>query len=206
VGRLAGRVSGRVRLSSKPRYGDGKLLHLRIAVARSSPACSVVGGVDTGRMTQLVPLPDGRTLAVDDHGTSTGPVVVFLPSAPGSRLLDPDRDATAAAEVRLLTVDRPGCGASSPMPDGEVPTLGSIADDVAHAVTSLGVETAAVVGWSAGGRVAPEMVPAVRADPPAAVPMLATDFAAYPDSPDQAVASVTTGPADERAFGGPAGP
>jgi pimeloyl-ACP methyl ester carboxylesterase len=105
-------------------------------------------------MTNLIPLPDGRVLAVDDRGPSSAPAVVFLHAAPGSRVLDPDPDATARAGVRLLTIDRPGYGQSSPPPDGTVPTLGEIADDVAHTLMSLGIGPASVVGWSAGGRVA----------------------------------------------------
>jgi pimeloyl-ACP methyl ester carboxylesterase len=105
-------------------------------------------------MTNLIPLPDGRVLAVDDRGPSSAPAVVFLHAAPGSRVLDPDPDATAQAGVRLLTIDRPGYGQSSPPPDGTVPTLAGIADDVAHSLKSLGIGPASVVGWSAGGRVA----------------------------------------------------
>jgi len=75
-------------------------------------------------------------------------------AAPGSRVLDPHPDATAQAGVRLLTIDRPGYGQSSPPPDGTVPTLDGIADDVAHTLKSLGIGPAPVVGWSAGGRVA----------------------------------------------------
>ncbi|MGH8824552.1 MAG: alpha/beta fold hydrolase [Jiangellaceae bacterium] len=187
-------------------------------------------------MTQLIARPDGRTVAVDDHGPSDGPVVVFLHPAPGSRLLDPDPEATAEAGVRLLTVDRPGYGASSPVTEG-VPTIGGIADDVAHVLSSLDVGPAAIVGWSAGGRVAlavaarhphlvrsvgvvatpapdeavpwvPEqfrtMTPGVRADPAGAVPMLAGAFAAYVEAPDQAVESISGGPADESALADPA--
>ena len=56
--------------------------------------------------------------------TPHGPVVVFLPCAPGSRRLDPDPAATAAAGVRLLVVDRPGYGESSPVADGVASTPG----------------------------------------------------------------------------------
>ena len=104
----------------------------------------------------LVTLPDGRRLAFDVRGPADGPVVVFLHSAPGSRRLDPDPAATAAAGVRLVTVDRPGYGASDPYPANVVPTLDGVADDVATGLRRLGLLDApvAVAGWSGGGRVA----------------------------------------------------
>jgi pimeloyl-ACP methyl ester carboxylesterase len=97
---------------------------------------------------------DGRTLALTDRGPADGPVVVLLHSAPGSRHLDPDPAATAATGVRLLTMDRPGYGDSTALPEDMVPTLAALADDVAHALRELGVPEAGIAGWSAGGRVA----------------------------------------------------
>lgn len=102
----------------------------------------------------LVRLSDGRVLAVDDRGAADGPAVLFLHSAPGSRALDPDPQATRAAGVRLLTVDRPGYGASTPLPADVVPTLAGVADDLAAALAVLGVGEVGVAGWSNGGLVA----------------------------------------------------
>jgi pimeloyl-ACP methyl ester carboxylesterase len=106
-------------------------------------------------------LPDGRRLAVRDVGDPAGPVVVLCHAAPGSRLLDPDPGATAGAGVRLVTLDRPGYGGSSPLPAGTVPTIPRFADDVLAVLDALGVDgteagdrPVSLVGWSAGGRVA----------------------------------------------------
>ncbi len=109
---------------------------------------------DAPAPTRLLDRPDGRTVAVDVTGPDDAPVVVLLHSSPGSRCFDPDPDVTAAAGVRLVTVDRPGYGASSPWPEGTVPSLAAGADDVAATLDELAVDDAAVVGWSAGGRVA----------------------------------------------------
>jgi pimeloyl-ACP methyl ester carboxylesterase len=98
--------------------------------------------------------PDGRTVAVAETGDPAGPAVVFAHPAPGSRLLDPDPDATRAAGVRLIAVDRPGYGGSTPVADGVTPTIPSHADDIAAALGALDVSDVAAVGWSAGGRVA----------------------------------------------------
>lgn len=104
--------------------------------------------------TTLVELPDGRVLAIAETGSSGGPTVVFLHPAPGSRAFDPDPVVTAEAAVRLITIDRPGYGGSSPVLEGSVPTLIGMADDIAFALRRLGIEQVGVVGWSAGGRVA----------------------------------------------------
>jgi pimeloyl-ACP methyl ester carboxylesterase len=93
-------------------------------------------------------LADGRMLAYCEWGDPTGHPVVLMHGGPGSRLLCPDEDATAAAGVRLLTVDRPGYGGSDPRPD---PTLLGWADDVQALADRLGLERFAVVGFSAGG-------------------------------------------------------
>jgi pimeloyl-ACP methyl ester carboxylesterase len=106
------------------------------------------------RPDHLVTLPDGREVAVDEHGRPDGPVVVLLHSSPGSRLLDPDPAVTAEAGVRLLTLDRPGFGDSSPLADGVVPRAADRADDVAAVLAALDVTEAGVVGWSHGGHVA----------------------------------------------------
>jgi hypothetical protein len=60
------------------------------------------------RADATIMLADGRILAYCEWGDPTGLPVLLMHGAPGSRLLCPDEDATAAAGVRLLTVDRPG--------------------------------------------------------------------------------------------------
>ena len=102
----------------------------------------------------VVELPDGRVLALAETGSRAGAPVVFLHSAPGSRVFDPDPAVTVACAVRLITVDRPGYGGSTALPEGAIPTLARMADDVAVALRRLGVVGAGVIGWSAGGRVA----------------------------------------------------
>jgi pimeloyl-ACP methyl ester carboxylesterase len=100
------------------------------------------------RADQTITLADGRTLAFSEWGSPTGHPVMLVHGGPGSRLLCPDEDATAAAGVRLLTADRPGYGGSDARPD---PTLLGWADDVQALADRLGLERFAVVGFSAGG-------------------------------------------------------
>jgi pimeloyl-ACP methyl ester carboxylesterase len=115
---------------------------------------TVTAGPDAGVPDHEVVLADGRAMAVDSRGAEPGQPVVFLHAAPGSRRFDPDPEVTVAEHVRLVTIDRPGYGRSSPVPVGTMPTVASIADDVAAAIHSVVGGPVPFVGWSAGGRIA----------------------------------------------------
>ncbi len=91
---------------------------------------------------------------MEDRGNPSGRPVVFFHPAPGSRLIDPDPWATAAARVRLITFDRPGYGSSSPLAPGAVATIAGYADDAAAVIEHFALGPVAAVGWSAGGLVA----------------------------------------------------
>lgn len=96
----------------------------------------------------LVELADGRALAVDDVGDRSGTPVLFLHGTPDSRRgRHPDDGLAAASGVRLLAVDRPGCGRSTPHPGR---TLASVADDVAVLADRLEVDRVGVLATSAG--------------------------------------------------------
>ncbi len=133
--------------------------------------------ITSTRTTTTVTSSDGRTVAVDEVGDPTGPAGVLLHSAPGSRHLDPDPAATAAAGIRLITLDRPGYGGSTPFAPDVVPSLAAQGDDVALVLDHLGIADAGVVGWSHGGRVAA----AVAARHPARVRAIALVGTPSPD-------------------------
>ena len=90
-------------------------------------------------------LPDGRVLGWAEYGDPDGPPVVFLHGTPGSRISRPDD--TALAGVRLITVDRPGYGRSTPV---RQPTLLGVADDVGALMSSLRIERFGLIGFSGG--------------------------------------------------------
>lgn len=102
----------------------------------------------TPRREGRVTLRDGRSLAFAEWGDLSGRPVVLFHGAPGSRLLCPDEDATVSAGVRLITIDRPGCGRSDPDPDLSVVTF---SDDYAELHGLLGLPPCPIVGWSGGG-------------------------------------------------------
>lgn len=96
----------------------------------------------------LVLVPDGRRLAVDDVGDASGDPVLYLHGTPDSRLSrHPDDRIAAALGIRLLAVDRPGCGRSDADPGR---TLASVADDLIAVLDALGLERTGVVAWSGG--------------------------------------------------------
>ena len=82
----------------------------------------------------------------------TGPVVVFWHGTPGCRLsyrstLEP---LCVALGLRLITIDRPGVGLSSPLPRPATTAMENVAD-VGPLLRHLGVKKFAVAGQSGGG-------------------------------------------------------
>jgi pimeloyl-ACP methyl ester carboxylesterase len=175
----------------------------------------------------VVRLADGRSLAWASWGPQDGQPVVLLHRAPGSRLFDPDPEATTAAGVRLLTLDRPGYGGTSAVSD---PWRRDAANDVVALLDVLELDQVALVGWSGGGQFAVEaaaaledrarslslvatpapdeevpwldddmreLAAAVRDDPVAAMPIVLEAVSFIADHPDEMAAS-DPGPADEQ--------
>ncbi|MGT2425862.1 alpha/beta fold hydrolase [Amnibacterium kyonggiense] len=114
---------------------------------------------------RLVTLRDGRRLGLTTFGDPVAErIVVLCHPAPGAGGFDPAPAVTSAWGVHVVSVDRPGYGSSTPLPDDLRPTIGRWADDLAEYVEFV-IEQAreagytplhriGVVGWSAGGRVA----------------------------------------------------
>lgn len=99
----------------------------------------------TGTLT----LPDGRRLAFDDVGDPDGVEVVYLHGTPDCRLSrHPDDDLARRGGVRLISVDRPGAGGSSPHPGA---TLTDLGHDLVALLDHLGIDRCALMGWSSGG-------------------------------------------------------
>jgi pimeloyl-ACP methyl ester carboxylesterase len=154
----------------------------------------------------IVGLSNGRKLALSETGDRNGVPLLLCHPAPGSRLLDPDPTATAKTGIRLIGFDRPGYGRSTSVPRFPIPTIGDYADDIAAALAQLGLERTAVIGWSAGGRVAlalaarhPSLVGAVAVvgtpAPNDQVKWIPDDYAAEIDNlvraPEMAIAALS---------------
>ncbi len=92
-------------------------------------------------------LPDGRLLGWAEWGPVDGTPVLLSPGAATSRRLGFGADAVEALGVRLISLDRPGLGASSPRPRR---TLAGFATDIREFAALRGLHRPAMVGNSQG--------------------------------------------------------
>ncbi|WP_309068302.1 alpha/beta hydrolase [Microbacterium sp.] len=94
-----------------------------------------------------ITLPDGRTLALGEYGAPDGIPVIFFAGAASSRSMNVAGNAAEARNVRLITFDRPGLGASSPDP---AKSARSVAADLSHALADIGAHTPVAIANSQG--------------------------------------------------------
>lgn len=80
------------------------------------------------------PLPDGRQLGYSDTGNPHDPPVFYFHGFPGSRL---EASFLTIEGARLIGVDRPGYGLSSPMRGRK---LADFPQDIAALADHLGIE------------------------------------------------------------------
>jgi pimeloyl-ACP methyl ester carboxylesterase len=99
-------------------------------------------------VTTYVEAADGRRLAVNWSGETSGEPVFFLHGTPGSRLSLPREDLLKELGVWLISFDRPGYGRSDRL---EARTVADVAPDVKAIANWLGLERFAVLGRSGGG-------------------------------------------------------
>jgi pimeloyl-ACP methyl ester carboxylesterase len=92
---------------------------------------------------------DGRTVGVADYGMPGQTAVVWCHGGPGSRL-EPAyvSDQARSAGLRLIGIDRPGYGRSTPQPGRTI--AGWVSDAVA-VVDHLGIDRFLIIGASTGG-------------------------------------------------------
>ena len=99
--------------------------------------------------SQTLALRDGRRLGYAQWGATDGDPILYLHGGLGSRLeRHRDDETLARLGVRLLTVDRPGHGLSSPHP-GRTPR--DFADDLHDLLNHLQIAAVTALGFSMGG-------------------------------------------------------
>jgi pimeloyl-ACP methyl ester carboxylesterase len=112
----------------------------------STPKCRF--RLDTNSSSTLT-LPDGRKLGYAQYGSLSGLPIIYLHGLPGSRLEAAGYDDIAIEiGARVVAVDRPGMGWSSPHPSR---TLLGFAEDIRVLAEHLGLEKYSVLGVSGGG-------------------------------------------------------
>lgn len=102
--------------------------------------------MDPARLGQTA-LSDGRNLGWAEWGPEAGTPVLFCPGAATSRFLGFGGDIVEELGVRLISVDRPGLGASDPAPGR---TLTDWAQDIEQFARLKELPSLAVVAYSQG--------------------------------------------------------
>lgn len=118
--------------------------------SRAADAASIPGvALPPAGPTRTVTTRDGRTLAYLEVGDPGGPLVIHNHGGPSSRL-EARLLASPASKnrLRLVCVDRPGMGQSSPQ---ETRTYAGSTNDLTTIADALGHRTFGVTGWSEGG-------------------------------------------------------
>lgn len=99
-------------------------------------------------LADTITLDDGRVLGFDDIGGPGRVPVLYVHGSPDSRRArHPDDGIADRLGIRLVAVDRPGAGLSTPHPTG---TFGSFADDAVALADRLGIDRWRPLAWSAG--------------------------------------------------------
>ncbi|KAF2792950.1 alpha/beta hydrolase fold protein [Melanomma pulvis-pyrius CBS 109.77] len=99
--------------------------------------------------SDILALPDGRKLGYAQYGSLTGRAILYQHGHPGSRL-EAARHHELALELgaRIIAVDRPGHGWSSPHPNR---TILDFPKDLEHLAKHLELASYSVWGISGGG-------------------------------------------------------
>lgn len=98
---------------------------------------------------QTLALPDGRALGFATFGAETGPIVFYLHGFGDSRILGALYHEPGKTQgIRIVAVDRPGIGLSTPQQNRGVLDH---ANDIRLLAAHLGAETYSIMGVSGGG-------------------------------------------------------
>ncbi|KAF2830814.1 alpha/beta-hydrolase [Ophiobolus disseminans] len=117
-----------------------------IATASTTQPCRYL--LDNSTSNTFV-LPDGRKLGYAQYGSPTGKTILYNHGFPGSRLeASQHHDICLGLGLRMIAIDRPGHGWSSPHPGAK---LLDWSKDVERLAEHLGLESYSVMGVSGGG-------------------------------------------------------
>ncbi|OCG83024.1 alpha/beta fold hydrolase, partial [Xanthomonas euvesicatoria] len=136
-----------------------RMLPLRYLLACALLICSMWATASPGAIaaarSYTVTAPDGVRLAVQEHGATDGPAIVFVHGLLGSRInWDAQLADVRLQRYRLITYDLRGHGASGRPAAASAYQEGMRwADDLAAVLKAANARQAVLVGWSLGGAV-----------------------------------------------------
>lgn len=119
-------------------------------VARSSNKHNhTLHTTSTNRHSQTFQLPDGRVLGFSEYGIPNGRPLIYFHGFPSSRIeAEAADDMARRCGIRLLALDRPGFGLSTPQPGRKIMDW---PHDVCAFATGMGLDRFGVMGLSGGG-------------------------------------------------------
>ncbi|ORV49360.1 alpha/beta hydrolase [Mycolicibacter engbaekii] len=102
------------------------------------------------QMEGKIAVGEDRQLGFAEFGAPQGRAMFWLHGTPGARRQIPVEARLYATEanIRLIGVDRPGIGSSTPF---QYETVSEFADDLRTVADTLGIDKMAVIGLSGGG-------------------------------------------------------
>lgn len=102
------------------------------------------------QMEGNIAVGEDRQLGFAEFGAPQGRAVFWLHGTPGARRQIPveARRYATEANIRLIGVDRPGIGSSTPY---QYESVSQFADDLRTVADTLGIDKMAVIGLSGGG-------------------------------------------------------
>src|SRR5262245_53068235 len=131
------------------RHGGGAMHDNDTSSRTDDPVTALRSAVAPIGATRTVTTKDGRDLAYAEVGDPRGPLVIHNHGGPSSRL-EARLLANSASKnrIRLICVDRPGMGRSSPQQER---SYAGWADDLITIADTLRHREFGVTGWSEGG-------------------------------------------------------
>ncbi len=106
--------------------------------------------IDRPKLEGNIAVGGGRQIGFAEFGAPQGRAVFWLHGTPGARRQIPTeaRAYAVEADIRLIGIDRPGIGSSTPY---QYENVFEFADDLRTIADTLGIDKMAVVGLSGGG-------------------------------------------------------
>lgn len=106
--------------------------------------------VERPKLEGNVAVGEGRRIGIAEFGAATGRAVFWLHGTPGARRQIPieARRYAERENIRIIGLDRPGVGSSTPH---RYESVHAFADDVSTIADTLGIGRFAMIGLSGGG-------------------------------------------------------